>query len=110
MWIPKRRFLAGPFALCCSLMILSMPRSSDAHLTLENITITVPNGTTDHGDAHLLCIPAQWSDIALFFFGNYFAHAATVKLRPGEPAISCLMAIVLALIYPTSGVVRGLSA
>jgi hypothetical protein len=91
-------------------MLLSMPRSSDAHLTLENITITVPNGTTDHGDPHLLCIPAQWSDIALFFFGNYFAHAATVKLLPGEPTIPGLMAMAFALIYPSSGVVRGLNA
>ena len=91
-------------------MLLSMPRSSDAHLTLKNITITVPNGTTDHGDPHLLCIPAKWSDIALFFFGNYLAHAATVKSLPGEPAFSVLVAMVSALIYPTSGVFRGLDA
>jgi len=110
MWISNRRFLAGPFVLSCSLVLLSMPRSSDAHLTLENITITVPNGTTDHGDPHLLCIPAKWSDLALFFFGNYLAHAATVKSQPGEPALSVLVAMVTALLYPTSGVIRGLNA
>src|SRR5271156_3998756 len=107
MWISNRRFLAGPFVLSYSLVLLSMPQSSDA---LENITITVPNGTTDHGDPHLLCIPAKWSDIALFFFGNYLAHAATVKSQPGEPALSVLVAMVSALIYPTSGVFRGLDA
>src|SRR2546423_328016 len=88
MWTSNRRFLAGSFVLNCSLVLLLLPRSSDAHLTLENITITVPNGTTDHGDPHLLCLPAKWSDIALFFFGNYLAHAATVKSLPGEPALS----------------------
>src|SRR5438105_15068578 len=34
----------------------------------------------------------------------------TVKSLPGEPALSVLVAMVFALIYPTSGVIRGLDA
>ena len=47
---------------------------------------------------------------ALLLWQFYLAHAATVKSLPGEVAISILGAMLTALIYPTSGVFRGLGA
>ena len=79
-------------------------------LALENITLAVPNGTTNYSDPHLLCIPSTRSSIAAFFFANYFAHAATVKSIPGESVLSTVVALLMALMFPASGVVRGLTA
>lgn len=72
-----------------------------------NITITVPSGTSNRGDSNLLCLPANWFDIATFFTVNYLAHAVTVKARPGEQVPEMVPVAFMALIYPYSGVVRG---
>ena len=64
---------------------------------------------TNHGDPNLLCTPTKWSDIASFFLGNYFAHAATVRTYPGEGIVSTILAMLGALLLPTSGLIRGLS-
>ncbi|KAF8244407.1 hypothetical protein K440DRAFT_666530 [Wilcoxina mikolae CBS 423.85] len=80
-------------------------------VTVDNSTITIlPEGVTNLGDPDLLCTPATWVDIALFFAINYFAHAATVKPLPGETFNSILWHVVLALFYPFSGIPRGLDA
>ena len=75
-----------------------------------NMTISVPTGTSDHGDPNLLCTPIKWLDILIFFLGNYIAHAATVKALPGEKAIDVTFAVFLAISFPFSGVARGLEA
>ena len=54
--------------------------AASASLPAQNITIEVPAGTTNHGNLHLLCTPAQAQDILVFFAANYFARAATVKI------------------------------
>ena len=98
--------------ISCVILTL-LPRSSNALMTNSssaNITITVPPGTTNHGNAHLLCTPSSWTDVVTFFFANFFAHAATLKSLPGEPAIPASWALVFALMIPTSGIVRGLKA
>jgi hypothetical protein len=73
-----------------------------------NITITVPEGTSNHGDPNLLCTQAKWTDIVLFYAVNYLAHAVTVKSLPGEKLIDAAHIIFSALIYPYSGVIRGI--
>lgn len=78
--------------------------------SLENVTISVPDGTTNHGDPQVLCTPSQWTDVVTFFLANFFAHVATVKSRPGEPALRGFLFMLLALFFPTSGVKRGLDA
>lgn len=78
--------------------------------SLQNITITAPNGTSNHGDPHLLCTPSAWTDVALFFLANFASHAVTVKSIPGEPMIATWLALLGALILPLSGVLRGLNA
>ncbi|OCK93360.1 uncharacterized protein K441DRAFT_437013, partial [Cenococcum geophilum 1.58] len=73
-----------------------------------NITVTLPNGTTNHGNPHLLCTPTKWTDVALFFLGNFVAHAGTVQKKAGEPFVSTLLAMVVVLLISSSGVLRGL--
>lgn len=75
-----------------------------------NITISVPEGTSDHGDPNLLCTPTKWLHVLVFFFANYLAHAATVKALPGESTIDLAFAVFLAIVFPFSGVARGLEA
>ncbi|KAJ7069103.1 hypothetical protein C8F01DRAFT_976171 [Mycena amicta] len=74
------------------------------------LTLTVPDGTSNHGDPSLLCTPTHWTSILAFFLGNYIAHAATTLSYPGEEFGEYAQAIVIALLFPTAGVIRGLDA
>ena len=76
----------------------------------QNFTLQVPDGTTNHGDPRLLCTRSKWSDVATFFLANFVAHAATVKSDPGQPMLGWILSMLLALIFPTAGVFRGLDA
>ncbi|KAH8585885.1 hypothetical protein B0O99DRAFT_705576 [Bisporella sp. PMI_857] len=75
-----------------------------------NITITVPEGTSNHGDPDILCVPSKWTDIFLFYAVNYLAHAVTVKAFPGEKLEETAYDIAMAFIYPYSGLLRGIEA
>ena len=68
----------------------------------------MPDNTTSH--SQILCSRSQWTDVATFFLANFFAHVATVKSRPGEPPLRGALSMLLALVFPTSGVKRGLDA
>lgn len=93
-------------SLAFLLPLVAAPPSS----TSQNITIEVPAGTTSHGDPHVLCTPASALDILVFFLTNYVAHAVTVKSYPGESTVGRNLSFLTALIFPTSGLVRGLNA
>ncbi|MCJ1377032.1 hypothetical protein MMC17_000122 [Xylographa soralifera] len=54
--------------------------------------------------------PSSRTDILSFFLRNYVAHAATVVIYPGESFLSTIGAVILAFFFPTSGIVRGLTA
>ncbi|KAH9203370.1 hypothetical protein DL95DRAFT_399397 [Leptodontidium sp. 2 PMI_412] len=75
-----------------------------------NTTITVPEGTSNHGDPNLLCTPTKWYQVLLFFLVNYVSHAVTVKALPGERTSDVFWSILCALFYPYSGINRGLEA
>ncbi|GAB1311759.1 hypothetical protein MFIFM68171_01969 [Madurella fahalii] len=75
-----------------------------------NFTILVPEGTQNHGNPNLLCPPTQWHDFIIFFFSNYFAHAATVVPVPGQSLRSSIVYIFLALALPGSAVMRAFTA
>ncbi len=75
-----------------------------------DFTVTVPEGTTNHGNPHLICTPPQLCDYVLFYFANYFAHAATIISYPGQSRNQTVVAVVLALLLPTSGVARAIGA
>jgi hypothetical protein len=74
-----------------------------------NITLTVPDGTTNHGNPNLLCTPPYWYDFVLFYFANYIAHAATVISSPGPGSWSTVYVVIIALLIPVSGVIRAVS-
>src|ERR1700761_2430636 len=77
----------------------------------QNMTITVPEKATNHGDPRILCmVPTPWATIAIFYLGNFAAHAATLKTYPGEAPFQVVRAVIYALFFPTSGIVRGLNA
>ncbi|KAI4129762.1 MAG: hypothetical protein LQ338_002072 [Usnochroma carphineum] len=80
------------------------------HPPLRNFTVALPAGTSNHGDRHILCTPASWDNIAIFFIGNYIAHAATVKLPPATSMVSKLRIYFSALLMPASGLVFALQA
>ncbi|KAF7367622.1 hypothetical protein MSAN_00825700 [Mycena sanguinolenta] len=75
-----------------------------------NITIPVPEGTSDHGDPSILCTPTNWTSILSFFIGNYIAHAATTLSSPGEELFEYAQTVAMALLFPSAGVERGLDA
>ncbi|KAF5870861.1 putative pogo transposable protein [Botrytis fragariae] len=83
---------------------------------LTNITINVPNSTTQHGNDHILCLPIAknyWPSVAaviIFFATNYLAHAATVKSSPGDDTLLQGCNALLALFFPMSGLLRALNA
>ena len=77
----------------------------------EGLTITVPKGTRLQGsDLQIVCTPSKWTDVATFLLANYVAHAATLKSLPGESTLSVLRNFVCSLLFPISGVRRGVSA
>ena len=77
----------------------------------ENITITVPKGTRLQGhDPQILCTPSKWTDLVVFLLANYVAHAVTLKSLPGESILSVLRNVVCSLLFPISGVRRGVTA
>jgi hypothetical protein len=102
------RVVVGPVIFSFCNVLISTPQPSHAYPTLTNITVTLPNGTANHRNPHLLCTPTKWTDIALFFLGNFITHARTVQKKAGEPFVSTLLAIVIALLIPSSSVLRGL--
>ncbi|KAJ6467112.1 hypothetical protein C8R47DRAFT_990609, partial [Mycena vitilis] len=81
-----------------------------ASIAWQNFTITAPIGATQHGDNHLLCVPTRARDIVFFFAANYLAHAATVRPYPGESTFDATIAMAIAVLLPTSGIVRGFTA
>jgi hypothetical protein len=92
-------------AMYAALLLASY--SGQAQAFPANVTI-IPD-TIYHGD-NLICSPTKWYNIVVFFLGNYFAHAATVKSYPGERTFSLLVATVGALLIPTSGLIRGINS
>ncbi|KAL3490727.1 hypothetical protein BJX62DRAFT_237841 [Aspergillus germanicus] len=71
-----------------------------------NLTISVPEGSTGHGDPQLLCTPPRWYEYILFFFTNYLAQATTVTAVPGQTFTETIFLAIAALLAPSSGVIR----
>lgn len=59
-----------------------------------------------HYDSGLVCTQADWHDILLFILANYVSHAFTVKAYPGETSPDTALAIILALLFPYTGIVE----
>ena len=75
---------------------------------MPNITIVIPDKTTNHGNSRLLYLPPQWTDYIFFFLKNYLAHAATILSSPSESAGQKIENIVLAITFPIYSIRRAL--
>ncbi|KAL2023481.1 hypothetical protein VTK56DRAFT_2477 [Thermocarpiscus australiensis] len=64
--------------------------------------------SVNHGNVNGQCTPGTPWSIFLFFASNYLAHCATVKMYPGSSAFDTLVATVVALFLPCSGIIRAL--
>lgn len=93
-----------------SFLIYSICASAYPDSKLRNITIAVPEGSTNHGNKKILCTPADWKDIVIFFLVNFVAHALTVVVLPGEGPVSHLTNALTSLLFPAFGAYRGLRA
>jgi len=77
--------------------------------TSSTANITLPAGSTNHGDPHLLCTPASWFTVASFILANFVAHSATTPIYPGEQTFEKALAFVTSFLFPAAGVGRGLN-
>jgi hypothetical protein len=69
-----------------------------------------PPGYFYRGDCKLLCRPAQWYDVLIFFLGNYVAHIPTVVSRPGQSLAGSILFPILALLFPGTGIAKAMGA
>ena len=76
----------------------------------ENITVSVPQNTTNHGNSQLVCTPSKWTDVVEFFILYFVTPAATVKSLPGQSIFGGLFAMCTALLFPTASVTKGIDA
>jgi len=83
-----------------------------AHAQNTTNTCNPPNipGFTYQDNCKLICRASQWTDIVIFFLGNYVAHAATVVSKPGQSPISSLVAVITAFLFPGGGIRSGVDA
>ena len=113
--VPPISFMPSCFRIPSSRSLLHITLSILCFLAVatsrptQNITLQVPLGTTNHGNADSLCIPPNSIDIASFLLFNYIAHGATVASYPGEPAFFTFSIVVAAILFPTTGVKRALN-
>jgi hypothetical protein len=104
-FLPLWRISFSLLALAC--IYESVAGSSFATM---NLTVTVPAGSSNHGLANYICTPTQWYDFIIFFGANFFAHAATIRTIPGEKSSDIALTVTLALLFPFSGISRGVEA
>ena len=88
-------------------LVINLSRSVSSHPSY-NVTVTVPEGFSNHGKDGLFCVPTKWYNIVIFFAVNYASHAATVKSRPGQTYSHSVRDVILALAFPYSGLLRAI--
>src|SRR5579871_6863329 len=96
-------------ALFASFLSFNLVSAAPTNIT-SNDTVVLPPGTSNHGDPKLICEPAKWTDIAIFFLGNYVAHAATVVFEPGMDTWETCVITASALLLPGAGLSRAIRA
>ncbi|KAK0715362.1 hypothetical protein B0H67DRAFT_537735 [Lasiosphaeris hirsuta] len=75
-----------------------------------NTTADVPGYWEKDKEQRIFCRNSTWTDIAIFYFGNYVAHAATIFSEPGQSFLNTCITTITALLLPGVGVVRGARA
>ncbi|KAI9868466.1 MAG: hypothetical protein M1813_005910 [Trichoglossum hirsutum] len=98
---------------CCSYILLVISWTAVLPISAQaptNETVVLPPGASNHGDPNLICVLAKWSDILIFYLGNYVAHAATIVSLPGSSLLDSTRNAFFALLFPVRGVSRGFRA
>lgn len=75
----------------------------------KECSISVP-GYFYRDECKLLCRPASWEDVVVFFLGNYVAHVATINSRPGQSTLITVCISIATLLFPGVGIYRALNA
>lgn len=76
----------------------------------SNCTLSAIAAGTFDQSCKILCKPAKWNDLVIFYIGNYIAHAVTVRNPPGQSTFGAISMVVTALLFPVSGLVEGVRA
>jgi len=87
----------------------ALARPLEVPPTSSTANVTLPAGSTNHGDPHLLCTPASWFTVASFILANFVAHSATTPFYPGERTVEKALAFATSFLFPAAGVARGLN-
>ncbi|KAF9029408.1 hypothetical protein BDZ89DRAFT_1038492 [Hymenopellis radicata] len=97
-------------ALALSLCLFISNVASIPLLAAESSSnITLPDNVTNHGEPNLLCTPSTGYTVFSFILANYVMHAATTQTFPGESPFHQLLSFVTALLFPATGVSRGVN-
>jgi hypothetical protein len=95
------------FMLLLLLSALNVAAASPA-ARLQTRAVNEPVPSNNHGQAGLVCGRTKWTDVLIFFLGNYIAHAATVVQSPGSSNEASCLKVIYALLFPVTGVNKGL--
>ncbi|KAJ3956645.1 hypothetical protein N0V92_006789 [Colletotrichum tropicale] len=76
-----------------------------------NGTAECPNvpGFFYQDSCKLLCRETKWTDVVVFYLGNYIAHAATITTRPGQSTLITVVTMIGAVLLPGTGIWNGMS-
>ncbi|KAL3302029.1 nacht domain-containing protein [Colletotrichum asianum] len=78
----------------------------------SNGTAECPNvpGFFYQDSCKLLCQETKWTDVVVFYLGNYIAHAATITTRPGQSTLITVVTMIGAVLLPGTGIWNGMKA
>lgn len=91
--------------LALILLVLFAPHAQSNGLP-SSLSCTPQKGSNEN----VCCRKAKWEDVLLFFLSNYVAHAASTRTQPGQSNFSSLLTVIMALLFPMSGALRGAQA
>ncbi|KAK0702286.1 hypothetical protein B0H67DRAFT_547275 [Lasiosphaeris hirsuta] len=69
-----------------------------------------PPGYFYRDNCSLLCKPAGWTDVLVFFLGNYVAHVATVNISPGTSTYNWTWQCLIVFLAPGAGILSAFEA
>jgi len=69
-----------------------------------------PPGYFYRSGCTMLCRPATWSDVLVFFLGNYVTHVATIVSQPGQSLAGTIFFSLLSMLFPGGGISKAMGA
>ncbi|KAK3342125.1 hypothetical protein B0T25DRAFT_617853 [Lasiosphaeria hispida] len=90
--------------------LLALSSVAFAANNTRNTTADVPGYWEKDKEQRIFCRDSIWTDVAVFYLGNYVAHAATIFSEPGQSFLNTCVTTITALLLPGVGVVRGARA